>query len=149
VRAAAGMGEVMGLMHGKTHVKVVSAETAVEMTKVYKNEKLRGIQLEYVYTKVALQCQSLARPAPTPPLLPPLLHHHHFHSPPPVTTFLTHSNRTPTRPSEIPTAQPPKLTRTTQSYKLRSRACGLRTGGRTSITSHSVTVTSTPVSQRL
>ena len=52
VRVAAEMGEAMGLMHGKTHVKVVDAEEAARLTEVYANETLRGIQVEYVYTKV-------------------------------------------------------------------------------------------------
>lgn len=50
-RAARSLGEIMGLMHGKSHVSVVSAEEAARLGKAYANEKLRGIQLHHVYTK--------------------------------------------------------------------------------------------------
>jgi len=48
---AAGMGEVMGAMHAKTHCTKVPAGEAERLTKAFQNSELRGVQLQYVFTK--------------------------------------------------------------------------------------------------
>lgn len=50
-RVAAGLGEWMGLTHGKTHVSKVPADTAASLTADFENGTLRGLQLEYVFSK--------------------------------------------------------------------------------------------------
>eukprot|EP00416_Gambierdiscus_australes_P028254 CAMPEP_0171086712 /NCGR_PEP_ID=MMETSP0766_2-20121228/19712_1 /TAXON_ID=439317 /ORGANISM="Gambierdiscus australes, Strain CAWD 149" /LENGTH=395 /DNA_ID=CAMNT_0011544379 /DNA_START=6 /DNA_END=1193 /DNA_ORIENTATION=+ len=50
-KIATGMGEVLGLMHAKTHSTKVSMQEQERLTKVYENRVLRDLQLEYVYSK--------------------------------------------------------------------------------------------------
>merc|ERR1719436_500023 len=45
------MGKIMGLLHSKTHVSRVSSEESNRLTTAYENATLRGIQLEYVFSK--------------------------------------------------------------------------------------------------
>lgn len=48
---AQGLGEAMGLMHAKTHCSVLPAIEAQRLTAAYENAALRGVQLEYVFSK--------------------------------------------------------------------------------------------------
>lgn len=45
------LGAVLGLLHAKTHSTQVSADAAAKFTTDYKNEVLRGIQLEFLFSK--------------------------------------------------------------------------------------------------
>mmetsp|Transcript_125439 Transcript_125439/g.250342 ORF Transcript_125439/g.250342 Transcript_125439/m.250342 type:complete len:413 (+) Transcript_125439:68-1306(+) len=45
------LGTVLGSLHAKTHCSRVSKEVAEKFTVDFKNEALRGVQLEYVYSK--------------------------------------------------------------------------------------------------
>ncbi|GMH82608.1 hypothetical protein TL16_g09315 [Triparma laevis f. inornata] len=48
---AAGLGEFMGLTHSATHVSKIEFGVAADYFVKFKNEALRGLQLEYVFTK--------------------------------------------------------------------------------------------------
>lgn len=50
-RAASGMGEFMGKLHAKTHSTKVATGEVARLSEVYQNATLRGIQLEYVFSK--------------------------------------------------------------------------------------------------
>jgi hypothetical protein len=60
---AAGLGEFMGATHTSTHVSQVSFAQAADYFVQFKNESLRGLQLEYVRAKRAQR----RRPSAAPP----------------------------------------------------------------------------------
>lgn len=49
--AAEALGKFLGLMHSKTHCSKVEARSLSRFKKAYENANLRGIQLEYVFSK--------------------------------------------------------------------------------------------------
>merc|ERR1712157_78695 len=49
--AAKALGTHMGLAHSKTHSSIADAKTVGRLTKAYANAELRGIQLEFVFSK--------------------------------------------------------------------------------------------------
>merc|ERR1712151_1218594 len=50
-RIATGMGKIMGILHAQTHCARITSEESKRLTTAYGNETLRGIQLEYVFSK--------------------------------------------------------------------------------------------------
>lgn len=50
-RIAEGVAEFMGLIHSKTHCSRLPPQEAERLTDAFKNADLRGLQLEYVFTK--------------------------------------------------------------------------------------------------
>lgn len=50
-KVAAGMGGFMGTLHAKTHCTKTATTKVTSLSKAYENSTLRGIQLEYVFSK--------------------------------------------------------------------------------------------------
>merc|ERR1712039_184261 len=50
-RIATGMGKIMGLLHSQTHCARITSEESKRLSSAYENGTLRGIQLEYVFSK--------------------------------------------------------------------------------------------------
>jgi len=50
-RAAKALGEIMALLHSRTHCSVVPTEEARRLAAEYENPKLRDLQLEFVFSK--------------------------------------------------------------------------------------------------
>lgn len=58
--AAHALGTFLGVAHATTHSTVVSAERAAALTSAFANSELRGLQLEYVFSKCYREAERAA-----------------------------------------------------------------------------------------
>lgn len=60
IRSAAGLGAILGAIHGRTHSAVVSADEAKRLAEAFVNQELRAVQLAHILSIDAVASQKHA-----------------------------------------------------------------------------------------